>query len=111
MEINITKADFSCWGNGDKYDDELFIRHNPKITAVELADKILKNQEKAENYDGQALMLKRCQELGLEAEKIVERLRKQIADFNDQPEENSTNMKWMEYEVAELLEEILGEKK
>ena len=110
MEINITKADFSCWGNGDKYDDELFIRHNPKITAVELADKILKNQEKARLWN--KLKYEPINSsMDFDNFQIVERLRKQIADFNDQPEENSTNMKWMEYEVAELLEEILGEKK
>lgn len=44
MKMNLTKKDFSCWGNGDKYDDELFIEHDPKITAVEIADEILKNQ-------------------------------------------------------------------
>lgn len=40
----LTKKDFSCWGNGDKYDDELYISHDPKITAREIADEILKNQ-------------------------------------------------------------------
>ncbi len=43
--MNLNKKDFSCWGNGDKYDDELFISHDPKITAVEIADEILKNQK------------------------------------------------------------------
>jgi len=45
MKMNLTKKDFSCWGNGDKYDDELFIEHDPKITAVEIADEILLNQK------------------------------------------------------------------
>lgn len=48
--MKLTKDDFSCWGNGDKYDDELFISHDPKIKAVEIADEILKNQEDAEKF-------------------------------------------------------------
>jgi len=48
---DLTKKDFSCWGNGDKYDDELFISHDPKFTAVEIADKILKNQKDVKKID------------------------------------------------------------
>ena len=36
---------FSCWGNGDKYDNELIIEHDTKIESKVIADQILQNQE------------------------------------------------------------------
>ena len=44
-DLVLNKKDFSCWGNGDKYDDELIIEHNPKIHGRTIADQILRNQE------------------------------------------------------------------
>jgi len=47
--MKLTKKDFHCWGNGDKYDDELIIEHNPKIHSRDIADQILNNQEAIQN--------------------------------------------------------------
>lgn len=43
--IKLTKDMFSCWGNGDKYDDELIIEHDPKIESKTIANQILENQK------------------------------------------------------------------
>jgi len=49
--IKLTKDMFSCWGNKDKYDDELIIEHDPKIESKTIADQILDDYEKARIYE------------------------------------------------------------
>ena len=49
--IEFKKGMFSCWGNGDKYDDELIIEHDPKIESKIIADQIMDDYEKARKLD------------------------------------------------------------
>ena len=98
--MKLTKKDFSCWGNGDKYDDELFIEHDPKITAVELADEILKNQEKAEKWDsydwaGNNLLTNQL---------IVERLKKRIEGLKRSGSDWGTDAPVLIKELQKILE-------
>jgi len=49
--IELKKKDFSCWGNEDKYDDELIIEHDPKIFSRDIADQILQDHEDAKLFN------------------------------------------------------------
>ena len=67
---------FSCW-NDNEYDSELIITHSPKIKSVELADYILKCQEKAGDYNKMngiivdlMTRLKKCEENSEDWERI-----------------------------------------
>jgi hypothetical protein len=71
---------FSCWNN-NQYNNELIITHSNKIKSVELADYILKCQEKADNYDVMndiildlMTRLKKCKENSKDWEKIAKEL-------------------------------------
>lgn len=75
----LTKDDFSCWGNGDKYDDELIITHDPKIHSRTIADQILKNQDDAKVLPE----AEKCRDYWFDKfTKLDERLKKRIEEIH-----------------------------
>jgi len=108
--MKLAKKDFSCWGNGDKYDDELIITHEPKIHSRTIADQILKNQEDAEKWSKINTEYKTLQDtinICITNKEIVERLKKEIKSFEGMNMHHRNGLHPDERKTLNTMQEIL----